>query len=77
MPGFGIVGFQQVRESIRILYVRLSDHFMGDFQLSYKPEMAEFEREAKNVVMEPIIKPNFSNMAKLAQLDKTVFTNVL
>jgi hypothetical protein len=77
MPQFGIVGFQQVRESIRILYVRLSDHFMSNFQLSYKPEMAEFEREAKNVVMEPVIKPNFSNMAKLAQLDKTVFTNVL
>jgi hypothetical protein len=40
MPGFGIVGFQQVRESIRILYVRLSDHFMSNFDLSYKPEMA-------------------------------------
>jgi len=27
--------------------------------------------------MEPVIKPNFNNMAKLAQLEKTVFMNVL
>lgn len=77
MPMFGIVGYQQIRDNMRILYVRLSEHFLGNFQLAYRPEMAESEREAKNIVLEPLQKPNFANMAKQAQLDKTVFQNVL
>jgi len=77
MAGFGIIGFQQIRENVRILYVRLSDNFMAQNQIGYKPEMAEYENEAKNVVMEPLTKPNFANMAKISQLDKSVFQTVL
>jgi hypothetical protein len=77
MPQFGIIGFQQVRENSRILYVRLSDYFMGNFKLAYKPEMAEFENEVQNIVLEPLTKPNFMAMAKSSQMDKTVFTTVL
>jgi hypothetical protein len=62
---------------MRILYVRLSEHFLFNFQLAYRPEMAESEREAKNVVLQPLQKPNFANMAKQAQLDKIMFQNVL
>ena len=54
MPQFGIVGYQQIRDNIRILYVKLGDHFMSNFQLGYKPEMAEFEAEAKNIALEPL-----------------------
>ena len=74
---FGLIGYQQIRDNIRILYVRLGDHFMANHQLDYKPEMAEFEREAKNIALEPSMKPNYSAMAKMAQLDKAVFESVL
>ena len=77
MPMFGIVGYQQVRDNMRILYVHLSNNFLSNFQLEYRPEMLETERQAKNIALQPLQKPNFSNMAKLAQLDKTVFQNVL
>jgi hypothetical protein len=77
MPGFGIIGYQQIRDNMRILYVKLSDTFLGQHQLMYKPEMAEFEREAKNLVMEPLTKPNFATMAKQAQVDKGIFQTVL
>lgn len=64
MPEFGIIGYQQLRENMRILYVRLSENFLNNFSLQYKPEMADFERDAKNVSFEPLQKPNFTNMAK-------------
>jgi hypothetical protein len=64
MQGFGIIGYQQIRENIRILYVKLSETFLGQHGLMYKPEMAEFEKEAKNLVMEPLQKPNFAAMSK-------------
>jgi len=50
---------------------------MQNFGLQYKPEMAEFEAASKNIVMEPLTKPNFAAMAKSANLDKTVFTQTL
>jgi hypothetical protein len=58
---------------LRIFYVKLSSNFLNNHHLSYKPEMAEFEKESKNIVMEPPIKPNFAAMAKAAQVDKAVF----
>jgi hypothetical protein len=39
---------------------------MAQNHICYKQEMAEFESEAKNVVMEPLTKPNFANMAKIS-----------
>jgi len=77
MPGFGTVGYQQIKENMRILYVRLTDNFLVNFSLQYKPEMAEFERENKNISMEPLQKPNFANMSKTAQLDVSTFQNTL
>jgi hypothetical protein len=64
MPEFGIIGYQQLHENIRILYVRLSLNFLNNFGLRYKPEMAEFERNARNVSFEPLQKPNFTEMSK-------------
>jgi hypothetical protein len=66
MPGFGIIGYQQIRDNMRILYVKLSETFLGQHELVYKPEMAEFEREARNLIMEPLTKPNFATMSKQA-----------
>lgn len=77
MQGFGIIGYQQVRENVRILYIKLSENFLANHHLAYKPEMAEFEREANNVVTEPLTKPNFAAMSKTAQVDKAVFQSVL
>ena len=62
---------------MRILYVRLSDNFMNNFSLQYKPEMADFERENKNLSMEPLQKPNYANMSKSAQLDLNTFKQTL
>jgi hypothetical protein len=39
--------------------------------------MADFEREARNLQMEPLTKPNFATMSKQAQIDKGIFQNVL
>ena len=66
-----------MRENVRILYIKLSDNFLANHKLAYKPEMAEFEREANNVVIEPLTKPNFAAMSKTAQVDKSIFTTVL
>jgi hypothetical protein len=51
---------------MRILYVRLSDNFLGTHQLQYKPEMIEFEMEGRNLAFEPLTKPNYAAMAKQA-----------
>ena len=77
MPEFGIIGYQQLRENMRILYIKFSEAFMQNFNLSYKPEMADFERDTKNVSFEPLQKPNYSSMAKMAELDMNVFKNTL
>ena len=77
MTGFGTIGYQQVRENVRILYVRLSETFQGQHYLVYKAEMADLERENKNLIMEPLTKPNYASMAKSAQIEKGVFQNVL
>jgi len=66
MQGFGTIGYQQIRDNVRILYVKLSETFQGQHYLVYKPEMADLEKEAKNLVMEPLTKPNFATMAKTA-----------
>jgi hypothetical protein len=77
MPQLGVIGYQQVRENIRILYIKLSENFLASHNIAYKPEMAEFEREANNVVTETLTKPNFAAIGKSAQLDKSVVQTVL
>ena len=57
---FGHIGYQQVRDNMRILYIKLSDNFLQNHQLQYKPEMADF----RGVVLEPVAKPNFATMSK-------------
>lgn len=59
--------------------MRLSENFMAQFdeEMRYKPEMAEFESEAKNVVMEPLTKPNYIIMSKISKLEKSMFQTVL
>ena len=78
MANFGTIGYQKIRENVRILYVRLSDNYMNNHGLQYKPEMLEFERDGKNeVTMEPLTKPNFAKMSQNAQIDKMQFQTVL
>ena len=62
---------------MRILYVKLSDNFLATHHLQYKPEMQQFEMEAKDLAFEPLTKPNFAAMAKSAQLDKGVLQTTL
>ena len=64
-----MIGYQQITEQIRIPYIKLNDTFLSSHGLTYKAEMAEFEKEANNVVTLPQSKPNFAQMAKTAQID--------
>ena len=77
VPQFGLIGYQALRDNLRIPYVKLSETFLGSHNLSYKPEMAEFESQADNVVTEPMTKPNFLAMSKAAQVDNKLFQTVL
>ena len=77
VDGFGIIGYEQVRDNVRILYVKLQESFLNRFNLSYKPEMIELEMESKSVFVEPLTKPNFAQMAKNSNVDKGVFQTVL
>jgi len=78
IDGFGVFGYEQVRDNVRILYIKLQENFLQRFHLNYKPEMIELERESKNVFMEPLTKPNYAAMAKTANgMDKGVFQTVL
>jgi predicted DNA-binding protein (UPF0251 family) len=58
---------------MRILYVKLSDHFLLTHKLQYKPEMADFG----GVQLTPVTRPNFTTMAKNIQVDKGTFQTVL
>jgi hypothetical protein len=49
-----------VRDNMRILYVKLSDHFLLTHKIQYKPEMADFS----GVQLTPVTRPNFTTMAK-------------
>lgn len=66
---FGHIGYQQVRDNMRILYVKLSDHFLLTHKLQYKPEMADFG----GVQLTPVTRPNFTTMAKNISVDKGTF----
>jgi hypothetical protein len=57
---FGHIGYQQVRDNMRILYIKLSDNFLQNHRLQYKPEMADF----RDVILAPVTKPNFTTMSK-------------
>ena len=39
--------------------------------------MADYERENKNVVLEPHMKPNYANMSKSAQMEMNTFKQTL
>jgi len=72
MLHFGLVGYQQLRENMRILYVKLSDNFLNHHQLSYQQDL-----DFAGVQTEPLTKPNFAQMSKMAQVEKATFQQVL
>lgn len=76
MPTFGTVGFQQLRENKKIVYIKLSEAFLDMNGLEYNPNMAEFEQNSP-IVLVPLIKPAFHDMAKTANMEKGVFYSTL
>ena len=53
MPKFGIIGYQQLRENLRIPFIRLSDHFLAGHGLQYKPEHADFRGAVFDIKTHP------------------------
>jgi len=47
----------------RVAYVKMNDNFMKNYGLHYNPQMEEYESQAQ-IQLGPMIKPNFSTMAK-------------
>lgn len=76
LPNFGTVGFQPLMNNKRIAYIRLNDNFMHMHGLHYNPQMAEFESQAQ-IQMGPLIKPNFSVMAKNVNMEKNAYHQTL
>jgi len=65
-----------VRENTKVVYIKLSDHFLANNNLGYKQGQAELEVQS-NVVMGPTVKPNYSAMSKSAGIEKQVLQNSL
>jgi len=63
VANFGAIGFQPLRENVRIAYLKLSDNFLNEFGLMYRPEMDEFEQNVTLVLKQPVIKPQYPKMA--------------
>lgn len=54
---------------MKVVYVKLSDHFMSNHGLAYKQGYLELESQ-QALVMGPTVKPNYAAMSKNAGLDK-------
>ena len=52
-----------MRENVKVVYIKLSDHFLANNNLGYKQGQQEMETQ-QNVVMGPTVKPNFAAMSK-------------
>jgi hypothetical protein len=73
IPQFGIVGYQQLRDNLRIPFARLSDNFLQAHGLAYKPETVDF----RGVVFEIKTQPAYATMAKSVEVEKGAFQTVL
>jgi hypothetical protein len=73
VAGFGIIGYQQLRDTMRIPFIKLSENFLGSHQLQYKPEMFD----TRGVVSEIMTKPAYASIAKSVDVDKGTFQTVL
>jgi len=76
LQNFGTVGYQPIRENVRIVYLQLNEYFMSQHKLQYHPQMEEVEAQT-NVVLTPTTKPAFPVMAKTANMEKNVFHSSL
>jgi hypothetical protein len=56
---------------MKVVYIKLSDHFLANNNLGYKQGQQELEAQ-QNVVMGPTVKPNYSAMSKSAGVDKQI-----
>jgi hypothetical protein len=72
LPNFGTIGFQPLMNNKRIAYVKMNDNFMHMYGLHYNPQMGEYEQQAQ-IQLGPMIKPNFSMMAKSTNMEKSAF----
>lgn len=57
--------------------MRLSNTFLEQYGIEYKPEMLQQEMTSKTIVMEPLTKPNFDKIALNAGCDKGILQTVL
>ena len=72
VPGLGVVGYQPLRESRKVVYLKLDQQFLDVHQLEYAQNMAEFEAQT-TVVLGPPIRASFNAMAKTANIEKGAF----
>lgn len=57
--------------------MRLSDTFLEQYGIEYKPELLEHEMNSQTISLEPLTKPNFIKIAANAQVDKGILQTVL
>ena len=76
LPMLGTIGFQPVQNGKRLAYVKFNDMFMKTYGLTWHRDQAEMEAQTE-IVMGPLIKPNFAVMAKAAQMERGVFHQTL
>ena len=72
----GFIGYQQVRDNQKLIFIRLGEQFLQNHGLQYNPQYAELEANV-NPVMSPLVKPNYAQMAKAANVEKQIFQNSL
>lgn len=76
MPGFGTVGFQPLRESKKVVYIKLVDEFLSRHNLEYSQSMAEFEAQT-TIVLTPAMQFNVKKLAQSASMENGTFNSTL
>lgn len=72
----GTIGFQAIRENVKIVYIKLTEHFLSHHGLVYKDTQQEID-SSYNLIMGPTVKPNFAAMAKTAGVEKQLIQSSL
>ena len=73
VAGFGIIGYEELRDNMRIPFIKLSENFLGSHGLEYKPEMADFRRVKTDIKTQPA----YASIAKSVDVEKGTFQTVL
>jgi hypothetical protein len=68
-PDFvGTIGFQTIRENLKVVFIKPTENFLAQYGLSIKSEPEEKGQGA--IVLTPSVKPNYIAMAKSCGLEK-------